>query len=60
MWYTLNLFLQPDELTTAWSWVLLGIACSQIVGGPIAAGKSSASDITLADNFAVAKYLQLP
>lgn len=27
-----------NELTASWSWVLVGIALSQVIGGPIAAG----------------------
>ncbi|KAK9903306.1 hypothetical protein WJX75_002492 [Coccomyxa subellipsoidea] len=38
MWYHLSLFYSENELTASWSWVLVGIALSQVIGGPIAAG----------------------
>ncbi|EIE23112.1 MFS general substrate transporter, partial [Coccomyxa subellipsoidea C-169] len=39
MWYHLSLFYSgKNELTASWSWVLVGIALSQVIGGPIAAG----------------------
>ncbi|KAK9810791.1 hypothetical protein WJX73_008011 [Symbiochloris irregularis] len=36
MWYACSVFYQPDDLTSAWSLVLVGISASQIVGAPIA------------------------
>ena len=36
--YHCSLFFSAGELTEAWSWVLMGIALSQIVGGPLASG----------------------
>lgn len=41
MWYTLSQYYHPDDLTTAWSVVLVGIiAIAQIIGGPMASGKA--------------------
>ena len=34
----MSLFYSQSEMTVAWAWVLIGIACSQILGGPLAAG----------------------
>ena len=37
--YHCSLFYTASELTEAWSWVLTGIALSQIIGGPLAGGE---------------------
>lgn len=39
IWYTCSLFYGPDEFTVAWSFMLLGIAFSQVAGGPLASGQ---------------------
>lgn len=36
MWYACSVFYQPDDLTSAWSLVLVGISASQIIGAPLA------------------------
>ncbi|KAK9814550.1 hypothetical protein WJX72_007741 [[Myrmecia] bisecta] len=38
MWYHLTGFYSKDEMSVAWSWMMVGIAVSQVVGGPLAAG----------------------
>eukprot|EP00884_Botryococcus_braunii_P012416 jgi/Botrbrau1/21175/Bobra.0061s0067.1 len=37
MWYHMSLFYSEREITVAWAWVMVAIAVSQVVGGPLAA-----------------------
>lgn len=48
-----------SELTVAWSWVLVGIALSQVIGGPIAAGMPILSSIVIVNDACLSWLLVL-
>ncbi|KAK9829015.1 hypothetical protein WJX72_003413 [[Myrmecia] bisecta] len=38
MWFHLTLFYSKDEMSLAWSWMMLSVVVSQLIGAPLAAG----------------------
>ena len=42
----MSLFYSEGELTLSWAWVLIGIALSQVLGGPMAAGEPHTSGLS--------------
>ena len=44
----MSLFYSEGELTLSWAWVLIGIALSQVLGGPMAAGEPQDIGLVLA------------